>query len=687
MSDTGETMRGGHPMPRRRDRFARRAHTHAVGHAAALLTSGEPTPIDVVSERDLADITRLLRDAGAPDFALYKPSTLGRRIERRVLLNGLKTAAEYAQLLAEHPGERRLLAQELLVGVTSFFRDEPLWERLRDDLLPALAAARGPRAALRAWVAGCSTGEEAYSLAIAHSEFTASQPPDERGSLQIFASDLNADAIAIARRGEYGEAAMAGVSPERIARHFVADRAQWRVATAERSKVLFAQHDVTSDPPFTRLDLLLCRNLLIYFQGPLQQRLLPVFHYSLRPEGFLLLGRSESVGSHRALFDEIDPALRVYRRRSAPSTAVRAFPTATVRLPRLETIVLSPAPLPSTSPQAAVDALVLRQFAPATVLVNLSGDILHLSGRTAAYLDPADGKTTLNLLALAREGLRSAIAGAMAQIEQGAAFVELRGIALGAAAQPGYGSVVDLSVVSLTEPEALRGRVLVVFNEATRSAGDAASGNELPALRAEIHRAAGEISSLREDMRAAREEHQAATEELQSANEELQATNEELSTSREEMQSMNEELQTINAELTEKLDDLALAQSDIRNLLNSTEIAALFLDNALRVRRFTERAVQIVHLRDGDVGRPLSDLTSTLDYPELMADAARVLDSLTTIERRACSRDGRWYRARLMPYRTLDNVIAGVVLTFIDITREHALEVLAARTDGGDLPA
>jgi two-component system CheB/CheR fusion protein len=650
-----------------------------------VVPSGESTPIDVVSESDLADITRLLREAGAPDFALYKPSTLGRRIERRSLLNGLKTAGEYARLLADHPGERRLLAQELLVGVTSFFRDEPLWQRLRDELLPALAAARGPRASLRAWVAGCSTGEEAYSLAIAHGEFTATQPPGERGSLQIFASDLNADAIGIARRGHYGEAAMSSVSPERIGRHFVADGAQWRVGAAERAKVMFAQHDVTSDPPFTRLDLLLCRNLLIYFRDPLQLRLLPVFHYSLLPEGFLLLGRSESLGSHRALFDEIDPALRIYRRRAATSNAVRSFPTPALRPHRRETTAVSPSAVPPTSPQSAVDALVLRQFAPASVLVNLSGDILHLSGRTAAYLDPADGKTTLNLLALAREGLRSAIAGAMAQIQQGAASVELRGVALGAAAFPGRDSVVDLTLVSLTEPELLRGRVLVVFSDAMRSAGDGATGNELPALRAEMHRASGEIASLREDMRAAREEHQAATEELQSANEELQATNEELSTSREEMQSMNEELQTINAELTAKLDDLALAQSDIRNLLNSTEIAALFLDSALRVRRFTERAVQIVHLRDGDVGRPLSDLTSTLDYPELMADAARVLDSLTTIERRACSREGRWYRARLMPYRTLDNVIAGVVLTFIDITREHALELRAANTDNGGL--
>jgi two-component system CheB/CheR fusion protein len=624
----------------------------------------------------LQAILHLLRARGKHDFLLYKHSTLQRRIERRIGIHRLPSMQAYEQMLRANPQELDLLFKELLIGVTGFFRDRAVWQAVKDSVLPALLAARPDGWRMRAWVAGCSTGEEAYTLAMLFREVVATLPGHADSTLQIFATDLSRDAIDAARRGEYPASIAGEVSAERLARFFTPQDGGWRINKAIRETIVFAPHDVIVDPPFTRLDFLSCRNLLIYLTAPLQRRLLPLFHYSLRPGGVLLLGSSETVGRHADLFEPLDAKQRLYRRRDFTRTgAVPGFPLRAV---------LPPAPLPKefhvpedqTLPpnlQTLADRLLLQELAPPAVLVNDRGDIVYINGRTGRYLEPAAGKANWNIHVMAREGLREPLDGALRLAAGQAAAVELHALPVAGNGQP---QLVDISVRALAEPAPLKGMLLISFRDTPappprpRRRGNAVQRE----LETELQHAREEAQALREEMRASQEELQASNEELQSTNEELQSTNEELTSSKEEMQSMNEELQAVNAELQSKLDDLAVAQSDMRNLLNSTDIATLFLDNELNVRRFTEKARKIISLRDADIGRPLSDLTSQLEYPDLQADVQEMLRTLVVSERQIHSRDGHWYAVRVMPYRTQDDVIQGAVITFVDITATKELE-------------
>jgi len=622
----------------------------------------------------------LLRQRTRHDFSLYKPSTLHRRIERRMAIHGLAALSGYVRHLRQNPQEIDLLFKELLIGVTSFFRDAAVWQYMLDTALPALLARRGRETKFRAWVAGCSTGEEAYTLAIAFTEAVQLRPEHHDCRLQIFASDLSPDAIATARAGRYPATIDASMPPDVVARHFTPQGASLVVGKPIRDMVLFAQHDVVLDPPFTRLDILCCRNLLIYFDAPLQRQLMPLFHYSLRPDGLLLLGGSETVGSFSKLFEPVDPKLRLYLRRHAPSAAgpeflLKSFPP----LLKLIKETSMPAPMNATeggdSLQGAADRVLLQVHAPPAVVVNAGGDIVYISGRTGKYLEPAAGKANWNFHAMVRENLREPVAQALLQAVTTDAVVQLRGLQLEAA-----GSVqgVDVTVQPLHEPAALQGTVMIVFRDVAAPplrSGRRTAASAAPASHtAEVQQCRDEIQSLREENRASREELQSANEELQSTNEELQSANEELTTSKEEMQSMNEELQTVNAEMQSKLDDLALAQSDMKSLLNSTEIAMLFLDQNLNVRRFTDRAAKIINLRESDIGRPLSDLTTSLQYPTLHDDAHETLRTLVFSEKQIQSSDQRWFSVRIMPYRRLDNVIDGAVITFVDITTTKQVE-------------
>lgn len=632
-------------------------------------------------------IFSLLRRRTRHDFSLYKPSTLHRRIARRVAIHGLPTLADYVRFLRQNPQEIDLLFKELLIGVTSFFRDAAVWQHLLDVALPALLARRGSETKFRAWVAGCSTGEEAYTLAIAFAEALQRQPEHHGCTLQIFASDLSPDAIATARAGLFPATISASMPAEFAARHFTAQGNALAVTKPIRDMVMFAQHDVVLDPPFTRLDILSCRNLLIYFDATLQRRLLPLFHYSLRPGGLLLLGSAETVGSFGQLFEPVEAKLRLYLRRQATSAAgpellLRSFPP-------LSKITKEPpvAPSPNAaqygdSLQAAADHVLLQLHAPPAVVVNAEGDIVYISGRTGKYLEPAAGKANWNFHAMVRDKLREPVAHALRQAVTTDAMVQVRGLELVTA---GDVQRVDVTVQPLHEPVALQGTVMIVFRDVAapprggrRKAADAGE----VAYAAELQLCRDEIQGLLEENRASREKLQSANEELQSANEELQSANEELTTSKEEMQSMNEELQTVNTEMQSKLDDLALAQSDMKSLLNSTEIAMLFLDQDLNVRRFTDRAAKIINLRDSDIGRPLSDLTTSLQYPTLPDDAHETLRTLVFSEKQIQTRDQRWFSVRIMPYRRLDNVIDGAVITFVDITATKQVEA-TLRKDAG----
>ncbi|MFY7915851.1 MAG: chemotaxis protein CheB [Rubrivivax sp.] len=622
----------------------------------------------------LVAILRLLQSRGCHDFFLYKRSTLLRRIQRRMGIHHIATMQAYARLLSRDGAELDLLAKELLIGVTAFFRDTPVWQALKQDVLPSLLKAHGDGWHLRAWVAGCSTGEEAYSLAITFREVLETLPALANCTLQVFATDLSKDAIDRARRGVYPASISGEVSAQRLARFFTPLQGGWRIAKEVREMVVFAPHDLNVDPPFTRLDLLSCRNLLIYLTAPLQRRLLPLFHYSLRPNGALLLGSSETIGRFDDLFETSDARLRLYRRRSVarplpvPDFSFRPVVLAPEPAPK-ESVLPSEEPSSPPSLQVIVEGYLMQQWAPPSVLVNERGDILYVNGRTGRYLEPAAGKANWNVHVMAREGLRAPLVAAMQQAATQRAPVEVHDVPLESPTGP---PAVDLSVQAMEEVSGLKGLLLIVFRELamptkgqprrrTRSAVHQELENEL-------QRAREEAQSLREEMRASQEELQAANEELQSTNEELQSTNEELNSSKEEMQAMNEELQAVNAELQAKLDDLATAQSDMRNLLNSTDIATLFLDKSLQVRRFTERARKVISLRDGDVGRPLGDLTTSLDYPTLEEDVREMLRTLVVSEKQVSSREGRWYAVRIMPYRTHDDVIDGAVITFVDVS-------------------
>jgi two-component system CheB/CheR fusion protein len=637
----------------------------------------------------LQPIIMLLQRQTRHDFSLYKPSTLHRRIERRMAIHGITALTDYAALLEHNEQEIDLLFKELLIGVTSFFRDPAVWKYLVEEALPELMARRRSDKKLRAWSVGCSTGEEAYSLAMAFSEAMQALPPPNDFSLQIFASDLSPDAIAMARRGRYPLSISSHVSPERLARFFSAHETHYQINQGIRDMVLFARHDVVLDSPFTKLDLIVCRNLLIYFDASLQRRLLPLFHYSLRPGGLLLLGSSETVGRANLLFSPLQPKLRFYLRQdnvslSGPDFLLKSFPP----LSRLiKEHAVSPPHVPlqsSTNLQTAADQVLLQVYAPAAVVLNSDGDIVYISGRTGKYLEPAAGKANWNFHAMAREGLRTPLFHALKQAATQSEAVQLHGLQV--LLQGGGTQVVDVTVQALQEPAALKGMVMVVFRDMTTTpagrgrsrAKDAAADPHA----ADLQKYQDEIQALREEARASREELQSSNEELQSTNEELQSTNEELTTSKEEMQSMNEELQTINNELQTKLDDLALAQSDMQNVLNSIEIAILFLDQNLNVRRYTERAAKLINLRASDVGRPLTDLTTTLQYPLLHEDALNTLRTLAFSEKQIPTSDGRWFSVSIMPYRRLDNVIDGVVVTLVDITATKELESALRQQSG-----
>lgn len=647
---------------------------------------GTPKEPDAQSQSALDKIIILLRSHTGHDFSLYKKNTLHRRIERRMGIHLIERIADYVHYLRENSGELDLLFKELLIGVTSFFRDPEAWESLKRLALPALLASLGARKELRAWVPACSTGEEAYSLAIVFKELLGGLEPRRPLSLQIYATDLDTDAVETARHGFYPKNIAADVAPERLSRFFVAEEAGYRIGKEIREMVIFAPQDLISDPPFTKLDILTCRNLLIYLTPELQRKLLPLFHYSLNPGGILLLGSAETIAGCGELFRPIDGKARLFRRSLTAAQRIAVeFPPA--RMPRL--LVDSPdreAPSQVPSLQVLADQVLLRRFAPAAVLTNDQGDILYINGRTGSYLEPASGKANWNIYAMAREGLRFELTNVFQKALRQKGVVAVLDVPLDSA----DGSRrVNLHAESLTEPEALRGTVMIVFQEVAANLPAKRVRRRAPArgasaaeLEHEVARLREELQSTREEMQSSQEELKSSNEELQSTNEELQSTNEELTTSKEEMQSLNEELQTVNAELQSKVDDLSRASNDMNNLLNSTEIATVFLDNALLIRRYTSPTTRIIKLIPSDLGRPLSDIVTDLHYPDLQLDTMEVLRTLVFSEKDVPTTDGRWFTVRIMPYRTTENVIDGVVITFNDITVAKTLEAKLRETGG-----
>ena len=639
------------------------------------------------NQSGLEKVLVLLRARTGHDFSLYKKSTLYRRIERRMGLHQLAHIGDYVRYLRDNPQEAELLFKELLIGVTRFFRDPEVWKQLRAEIFPALLAAHPEGTVLRAWTAGCSTGEEAYSLAIVFREVLQELAPAARFNLQIFATDLDHDAIDKARTGIYPANIAADVGEERLRRYFVQDEHGYRVNNEIREMVIFAPQNLVMDPPFTRLDLLSCRNLLIYLETELQKKLLPLFHYSLNPGGVLMLGSAETIGDATDLFAPLPGRTRLYLRRDQDArTELMGFSTAFARQRASAAALATSAPatdpssLSAPNLQALTEAELLLHHCPAAVLTSDKGDIVYISGKTGKYLEPAAGKANLNIFAMARDGLNGAVHSAFAKALRQQTTVTLSALRVGTNGATQY---VDVTVQPLTTADAARAMVLVVFRDVAPpvTTPEPAAPDPIGAHRARLSAAEKELAQCRdelhitrEEMQSSQEELRAANEELQSTNEELQSTNEELTTSKEEMQSMNEELQTVNHELQAKLDELSQASDDMKNLLNSTDIATLFLDDDLKVRRFTDQTTSIIKLIPGDAGRPVTDLVTELDYPQLADDVREVLRSLIYSECRVPARDGRWFAVRIMPYRTQDNRIDGVVITFVDVSAAHTQE-------------
>jgi len=628
------------------------------------------------SQSALDNVVIQLRARTGHDFSLYKKSTVYRRIERRMGIHQIDRISTYARFLQENPAEVDLLFKELLIGVTNFFRDPAAWAYLQEQALPELLQANPHGRMLRAWVPACSTGEEAYSLAICFREVLEQVSPKSRLTLQVFATDLDEDAIARARQALYPANIAADVTPERLERFFVQEQVGgYRVSKEIREMVIFAPQNVLSDPPFTKLDILTCRNLLIYLGAELQKKLLPLFHYSLKPGGILFLGSAETIGGFTDLFSPLDAKARLYQRiGGSPGRAAMEFPTKA--FPHLPNSQLDEAPRALPNLQTLVEQRILQEFAPAAVLVNDQGDIVYISGRTGKYLEPAAGKVNWNIHAMARVGLRHELAIALQKALRQGSTVEVHGLTVGT---NGGSQHLDLCVQALAESAELNGMALIVFHDQPTPAVDKNDAKRAPArgaraaeLENSLTSAQEEIRTLREEMQSSQEELRSANEELQSTNEELQSTNEEVMTSKEEMQSLNEELQTVNAELQSKVEDLSRTNNDMKNLLNSTDIATVFLDGLMKVRRFTTPTTRLIKLIPGDVGRPLTDIVSDLVYPELQDDSKEVLRTLVFSEKAVTTHDGRWYTVKIMPYRTLDNVIDGVVITFMDITANKA---------------
>ncbi len=626
----------------------------------------------------LNKIFALLRTQVGHDFSGYKTNTIVRRLNRRMALNQIDSQETYVRYLRENPSEGQALFRELLIGVTSFFRDAKSFEVLKNKILPGLLEQLEEGDTFRAWVPGCSTGEEAYSLAMVLQECL--EAGSKRVNVQLFGTDIDPIAIDRAREGLFPESISADLSQERLKRFLSKEGNFFRIRKAIRERVVFSVQDMIKDPPFSRLDLLCCRNLLIYLNSPLQKKLLPLFHYTLKPGGVLVLGSSETIGGFTNLFQILDTTWKIYKRQEVPEMLRQQvdFPSG---IAQRNNALESPAPAPAihkTDLSRMTQKAILEQFAPPAILVDANGEVLHIQGRTGKYLESPSGPPTQNILDLAREGLRLELSSAFRAAKTSKQEVIRKNISIRI---HGDLQMIDLHVSPQRSPTELADKFLVVFQDIEAEPQALRTDRE---AEGEPQAQAPRIAELEKELQSTRESHQTTTEELessneelkstneelQSSNEELQSTNEELESSKEELQSLNEELQTVNAELQSKVDELSTVQDDMKNLLNSTAIATIFVDNDLRVRRYTQEATKIVNFIQTDIGRPLEHVVSNLSYAGVLSDLSEVLNKLTIKQSEVQTTDGKWFQMRIIPYRTTDNRIDGAVLTFSSIDEQ-----------------
>jgi two-component system CheB/CheR fusion protein len=617
----------------------------------------------------LQKIIILIRTQTGIDFSQYKQSTLIRRIERRMSLHQIKNISDYVRYLQENQPEIQILHKEFLIGVTSFFRDPAAFEVLKEKLIPEILKNKSLYQPVRVWVPGCSTGEEAYSIAIVLKEYM-----DEVKSnfqVQIFATDVDRDAVETGRLGVYPGNITVDVSPERLNRFFMKNPDTFSIKKDIREMVVFAPQNVIGDPPFLRLDLISCRNLLIYLVPESQRKLLLLFHYSLNPGGYLFLGSSETIGEFTELYSVVDKKWKIYERigerAHLPLIAEHAPIAPWVGIPKAGEIKAG------INIGMKIEKMLLDTYTPPCVIINEKGDILYIHGRTGKYLEPAPGNAHLNVIDMAREGLRTELNIGIHRVVTQKKDVIFQNLNV---KTNGAFQTIDLTVKPIKE-STMQGLIMVTFEDvpSTRPSRPVKSAYRSKQVKEHIAELENELKSTKENLQATIEELQtsneelkSANEELMSANEELQSTNEELNASKEELQSLNEELVTLNAEHQAKLEEQSKTVSDLNNVLASTEIATLFLSNDLRIKGCTPATTKVINFIKTDIGRPVSDIVSNLEHEDLQRDAKEVLDTLVFKEKEIWDKKGFWYLMRILPYRTIDNIIDGVVITFIDIT-------------------
>ena len=659
-------------------------HVLSLDRMAAKLTAlvARRTPRANAAESAMGAILRLLRERTGVDFTQYKETTVKRRIARRMAARKASTLSGYAEIARNDPAEQEALYEDIFVRVTEFFRDPAAFEALKNEVLPVIVKSKVPGTPIRIWVAACASGEEAYSIAIALLEVLA----DNKRAIpiQVFGSDISEHAVQLARAGSYAAAATKGIGQARLGRFFTKVDGRYRINKAVRDLCVFVRHDLNNDPPFSRLDLITCRNTLIYFGAELQKRIVPIFHYALNQPGFLMLGRTETLPGFASLFSVVDRANKIFARRPAIGRVGISFPTGSQAPNR------GGAPARATGAggtalevQREVDQILLSRFAPAGVIVDDNFDIVQFRGRTGAYLEPAPGQANLNLIKMARPGLLTDLRLAIHAAQKDGLPSRREGVRF---QTDGEVRLVTIEVMPIraggggAKPE----QYLVLFEDLTsgapgprrRKAGKGASGKTKPRDTRTRHREEleQELAATREFLQSVidqkartNEELQTANDQLLSNNEELQSTNEELETAKEELQSGNEELTTVNEEVQVRNQELAQLSDDLGNLVVTVDLPLVILDSHGRIRRFTAGARGLLNLIPGDVGRPIRDIKPNIDLPELDAWLAEVMQTSVMREAEVRDRNGRWHRLQIRPYRTSDNEINGVVLSLLDI--------------------
>ena len=653
------------------------ARHHARLRDAAALSARSAADAD-----RLAQIAAVLRDHTGHDFHGYKRNTFMRRIQRRMQVTQASGLDAYLHILRTQPSEPQCLFNDLLIGVTKFFRDRREFEFLEAHIIPRLFENKTRSDHLRIWVLGCSTGEETYTLAILLREHVAQL--DTPPHVQIFASDIDGRALAAARVGRYTHSITADVTPERLARWFTKEGDTYSIAKELREMCIFSQHSIIKDPPFSRLDMVSCRNLLIYLDNEMQDRAVPVFHFALKPRGVLFLGNSENVSRHPSLFAPVDRAFRVFEK---IETDARMHPV--LALPSAPRPVRNEADAP---PPRALDGIpsprrdrIAEHYAPAFVVVNDRFEVLHFSTKAGRFIHPAGGAASLSLPSLVHGDLRPALRRALAKAAAENQAVSADGILLN---EGGRQVVVDLLVEPAWDEARPSRDLIVLFKEGVPLSVAPANGAILPdehvrRLEAELRVTHERLQVMVEELESANEELKSSNEEYQSLNEELQSANEELETSKEELQSINEEVTTVNNELAHRVQELGQANSDLKNLLQSTQIATVFLDNEMRVTNFTPAAAEIFHLVENDIQRPIGHIKSRVIYNGMQDDIRQVIRTLVPIDRAVERADAAaHYMVRILPYRSVDNFIGGAVVTFLDVTSLTRAERALRESEG-----